>query len=176
MRAAWWVVVLAACGVTPPVPDGGEPPSWPAGAVEIGIPFETSNFTTWGFQDMPAEVELHAGAQGGFHLPTSFRVNGQSQNAATFDYRVRRARDGVLVSKGTRTYDVAPMDGGSWVRPDIVIFLCPTPVGVNVVGEALDFEVSVSNEAGAILGVGTAHALLKCPASNGPFCLSVCKG
>jgi hypothetical protein len=167
---------LCACPELPPGPEdsGGGEPLWPAGTVEFGVPVSEEDFA---FQPMPASLELHPGAQGGFHVPVSYRV-GRSEPGATFEHRVRRVRDGVLVSRGTREFDVeAPSDGGAWTADfPVVVFLCPTPVGVNVVDEELTFEVTVTREGGVLLGRGTAKAVARCPSANASFCNSICKG
>jgi hypothetical protein len=167
-------LLLCACPDLPPGPEdsGAGEPLWPAGTVEVGAPVSDEDLA---FQPMPAALELHPGAQGGFHVPVAYRV-ARSQLGATFEHRVRRVRDGVLVSKGTREFDVAA-DGGAWTTDfPVTVFLCPTPVGVNVVGEELSFEVTVTREGGVLLGRGTATAVARCPAGNESFCQSICKG
>lgn len=150
-------------------PDG--PAQWGENAVEIGT---TPDGLT--FKAMPADLELHPGAQGGFHVPISYRVLGRTEPDAVFEHKVRRVKDNVLVSRGTRSFDVAP-DGGVWT-PDyeITVFLCPTPVGITVQDEEVVFEVRATRmTSGALLGVGTARTTLRCPAGNS-FCASICKG
>lgn len=160
----------------PPDPevDGGPdgPPAWGEGAVEIGTTPDSVTFVA-----MPAELELHPGAQGGFHVPISYRVVGKTEPDAVFEHKVRRVKDNVLVSRGTRSFDVAPADAGVWT-PDyeVTVFLCPTPVGITVQDEEVTFEVRVTRmSSGKLLGVGTAKATLRCPAGN-TFCASICKG
>lgn len=177
MRRAGALVVLVLCGCPAPLPpeeDGGQitgDPLWAAGAVALG----TLDSAT--FMALPAQLELQPGAQGGFHVPVMFRVTGHTEPKAVFDHRLTRVRDGVLVSKGTRTFDVAPDGTGAWLSPDWVpLFLCPTPVGVSVVDEALNFELTVSRRPGLLLDRVTVQAVVTCPAGARALCESVCKG
>jgi hypothetical protein len=152
---------------------GGGDALWPDGTLVLGTPVSDSDLS---FQVLPAALELHGGAQGGYHVPLLYQVDGQTEPGATFEHRVTRVRDGVLVSKGSRVYDVAPDGTGSW-RTDaaVVIFLCPTPVGVDVVDEALSFEVTLTRTPDVVLARTTAQAVVHCPA--GAFsCPLICKG
>jgi hypothetical protein len=170
-------LLLSACPV-PPGPgdsgpgDGGDA-LWPDGTLVLGAPVSDSDLT---FQLLPAEVDLHPGAQGGYHVPLMYRVDGQTEPGATFDHRVTRVRDGVLVSKGSRVYDVSPDGTGSWSTGSaVVIFLCPTPVGVNVIDEALSFEVTMLRSPDVVLTRATAQAVVHCPA-GASSCQLICKG
>jgi hypothetical protein len=166
-------LVLCACPPPPTDDDGGTMGDtvWPEGTVELGAPVSDTDET---FQPLPTAIELHQGAQGGFHAPVLFRVNGQVESAAIFTHRLTRTSDGVLVSKGTRAFDVT---GGAWATPSAVpLFLCPTPVGVNIVDQQLTFELTVSRASGVVLGRAKATAVVHCPASAQSFCASICKG
>ncbi len=80
------------------------------------------------------------------------------------------------MSKGTRILDVEPWAAGSsWTTSDpITIFICPTPVGVNVVNEALHFEVrALKND--AVLNQAGANTTLRCPGGDN-FCAFICAG
>lgn len=171
-------LVLSACPERPPPEEevdsgiSGDP-LWADGSMELGTQLSDLVPT---FEPMPASMELHPGAQGGFHVPVMYRITGHTQAGATFEHRVRRSRDGVLVSRGTRFFDIAA-DGGSWTSEEpITIFMCPTPVGVNVAGEELTFEITVIRGNGVLLTRTTAKTRLLCPASNQAFCESICKG
>ncbi len=175
MRRWLTLVALVVCACHPPPTDddGGTPGDtlWPEGTVEIGTPVSDSEVT---YEAMPAALDLHQGAQGGFHAPVLFRVNGQVESGAIFTHRLTRSSDGVLVSKGARAFDVT---GGAWVTASVVpLFLCPTPVGVNIVDQALTFELTVTRVGGAVLGRAKAMAVVHCPASAQAFCASICKG
>ncbi len=165
-------VSLVGC-VAIELPDGGIDGGavlWPEGTLELGGD-DAGAFTTF-----PAEVQAIPGAQGGFHVGVMYRITGQALAGVKFEHRVTRVRDGVLVSKGTRILDVNPVAAGaSWTTEDpITVFICPTPVGVNVLGEALRFEVkALKND--AVLSEASATTTLRCPAGDG-FCASICAG
>lgn len=180
MGRAGALIVLLLCGCpapSPPDEDGGQltgDPLWADGAVALGTLVSATRPT---FMVLPAQLELQPGAQGGFHVELAFRVAGHIEPQAVFNHRLTRVRDGVLVSKGTRTFDVAPDATGTWLSPDSVpLFLCPTPIGVNVVDEALNFEVTVSRRPGLLLGRVTVQAVVTCPAGARALCESVCRG
>jgi hypothetical protein len=171
-----WVFALAAlcCACQPPPPhDDAGVPLWPDGAFVLGTPQSDLDPS---FQALPAQLVLHPGSQGGFHAPLLYRVDHQTESAVVFEHRVTRSRDGVLVSKGTRTFDI---DGaaGSWVTDGpVVIFLCPTPVGVSVTDEALTFEITATKASTGLLGRAIGQVIVQCPDSGKAFCQSVCGG
>ena len=168
------VLVLVSLGLTacciqlpPPRPqplpddDGGAlgPPLWPDGTVVFG----TTDDNGLVFIPIDTQIELHRGPQGGHHTYAKYQVTGQTAAAAVFDAKVRRARDGLLVSRRSRTFDVAPVDGGVWTSEgSVVLFLCPTAPGVSIVREPLLYEVIVKSASGQFLGRASASATLKC--------------
>ena len=166
------LLALVGCGSVDK-PDGGTDGAvlWPEGTLELG-----GVGADGGFAPMAAEVEATPGAQGGFHVPVMYRVTGQALPGVLFEHRIQRTGDATLVSKGTRTYDVTPVASGqSWTTTSaVIIFLCPTPVGVNVVGESLTFEVTAT-KGGELLGKASASAVFRCTAGD-TFCESICKG
>jgi hypothetical protein len=171
-------LALAGCpGVDRPDPledtdAGADVPAWPQGDFEIGTSSLTDP-TAW--QAMPASVQLVPGFQGGFHVPVMYRVSHHDAANVTFEHKVRRVSDGVLVSRGGRGFDVAS-DGGTWTSDyEVTIFMCPTPVGVTVVDEALNLEVRILSQDSKLLGLGTAQVVVHCPAGDS-FCQSICKG
>jgi hypothetical protein len=167
------LLFASACGGPVGKPDGGSDggAQWPEGTLELG-----GLGPDGGFAKMAVEVEATPGAQGGFHIPVTYRVNGQALPGVLFEHRIERTRDATLVSKGTRTWDVAPGAAGeSWTTPGaVIIFICPTPVGVNVVGESLTFEVTAT-KGGELLGKASASAVFRCSPGDS-FCESICKG
>lgn len=173
MKSFVLLFLLAGCGAIDR-PDGGTDGGalWPEGALKLGAEEPDGG----GFIAMPAESLATPGAQGGFHVPVMYRVNGRSLPGVVFEHRVTRSRDGTLVSKGTRTLDVGPVSvGASWTTPSaVIIFLCPTPVGVSVVGEDLSFEVTAKKD-GELLGKAGASTVFRCPPGNA-FCDSICRG
>jgi hypothetical protein len=163
-------VALGACPVDPS--DDAGTLEWPDGAFEIGTLVSDVDPT---FRPLPTELALQPGAQGGFHAPLLYRVSGETLKGALFEHRARRAKDDVLVSVGSRVFNVQS-DGGPWVSEGmVVVFLCPTPVGVRVQDEELNFEVTVSRD-GGVVGRAHAHSVVRCPAGSQSFCESICRG
>jgi len=157
-------IALAACPGPPPP----NPTPWGEGAFELGV---------HDLNDMPrfgASVDalLEAGAQGGFHVPVTYRVIGHAEHEVTFAHVVRRKSDSVLVSQGSRLFDVT---GGVWTGSVIPIFICPTPIGTNALGEALTLEVTASRSGGEVVARQTVEVTLSCPESSA-YCASICKG
>ncbi len=168
-------LVLTGCIVGPGTPDGGDDGGgpiiiWPEGTLELGGE-DAGSFVTF-----PALAQATPGAQGGYHVPVMYKVTGQVQAGVTFEHRVTRKSDGVLVSKGNRTMNVDPTAAGqSWFTPGpVIIFICPTPVGVAAVDQLLHFEITAT-KAGEVLGKASGDAQFGCPAGDN-FCASICAG
>lgn len=159
---------LCACP-SPPSPrpdplleeDGGVlgNPRWPDGALKIGTTDDLGEV----FQEIGAQIALYRGPQGGNHSYAKYEVTGQSARQAVFENRVRRAKDGVLVSRGTRTMDVIPGDGGVWLADySVTMFLCPTAAGINIVVEPLVFEVTAKAADGGFLQRASVTSTIEC--------------
>ncbi len=158
---------LTACPSPNPRPeplfdeDGGVlgTPLWAEGTLKIGTTDDQGEV----FQEIGSQIELHRGPQGGNHTYAKYKVIGQTARDAVFENRVRRAKDGVLVSRGTRTMDVIPGDGGVWLNDySITMFLCPTAMGINIVGEPLVFEVTAKSADGGLLQRSSATSTISC--------------
>lgn len=169
------LLMLVGCEGPPGGPDGGRDggaPLWAEGTLELG----SEGADGGALFPLPAEVQATPGAQGGFHVPMLYRVTAPANPGVVFEHRVTRVRDDVLVSKGQRTMNIDPVAAGqSWTSPGaIIIFICPTPVGVNVVGEELNFEVTAT-KSGELLGKASGRATFRCPSGDG-FCAAICSG
>lgn len=173
MKQAVLLLLLAACGEPIEEPDGGSDGGvvWAEGTLELG-----GESADGGYLPLPSESFATPGAQGGYHVAVLYKVTGQALEKVLFEHRVTRVRDGVLVSKGPRTLDVTPVAAGaSWITPGaVIIFICPTPVGVNVVDEELNFEVTATKN-GEVLGKAAARSVLRCAATDS-YCASICSG
>ena len=156
--------------ITPVVPDGGMdagPVVWPEGTLELAGEDGGA---------FPFQAQAVPGAQGGYHVPVMYKVNGVTERMVTFEHRVTRMSDGVLVSKGHRSLNIEPAAGSpSWMTDGpVIIFICPTPVGVGVVDQWLHFEITAV-KAGEVLGRTAGDAQFGCPAGDS-FCASICAG
>lgn len=163
------VLALTGCCIQMPTPrpepivdeDGGVlgPPLWPEGTLVFGTTDDDGQL----FQLIGAQLELHRGPQGGNHAYAKYQVTGQVAQDVVFEHRVRRVKDRLLVSKGARTLDVTATDGGVWTSEgSVIMFLCPTAPGVNIVMEPLEFEVTARGPGGQFFGRSTVTSTLQC--------------
>ena len=129
-------------------------------------------------QALTADSTLTAGAQGGFHVWLNLKVTGAKADATRIKHTIRRKSDGVLFSTGDRTLRIGePGPDGSWeTSPAWPAFLCPSPLGVNVLGETAVIKLELSTVAGEVLGSGEVTTKFTCPAAQQTFCDSICKG
>lgn len=165
MRALFGIFLLfAACG--PDMGDDGVSPP-PTGAVSLGL-MADSGFVP--LQD-GGDLMLEAGAQGGFHVPLTARVDGFEQvDALEIRREIRRDDTGALVTRAEFTSSVGP-DG----RLDSVpVFLCPAPIGISVADEPL--SVSLVVEANGGTAEASASFVPRCPDDDtGAFCDQICR-
>jgi hypothetical protein len=146
-------------------PDGG------ALHFDIGTADVANNLA---YSAMTPQVAGQSGAQGGFHVYLMYRLPEGGVGSITFNHQARLASNGTLVSRGSRTYDLGSAPLSNWTSPDPVrVFMCPTPVGVNIVGQALTLEVTATDDSGAQLGVSNTQTTFTCSSS---YCESTCKG
>lgn len=169
--AALFALWLSACGpVEPPSPDGGD------GGLLGSLVLVTTD-GDGGVAPMAGDVFAIPGSQGGFHVDLGYQLTGPFVGELTFDHRVVRAADEKLVSLGTRTFDLGLVQQGAWrTMSPVNVFMCPTPVGVDIIGRELVFTVRVKDGAGRLLSLGTARATFRCGDAAGAFCESICKG
>lgn len=170
MRLALIALLFVGCGV-PGGKDGGVDggtPSWPEGALSVGTISTTSGD---GFAPFGTEVGLTPGAQGGYHVETRYKIVGQSATDVLFTHIVRLTDGGTLVSRGTRRFDI---DTDPWVSENFPVFMCPTPVGVNVANEFVTFEITATAPDGGLLGRTGGTTKLRC--DPGAYCETICRG
>ncbi len=56
-------------------------------------------------------------------------------------------------------------------------FMCPTPLGVNVIGEPVAFELTIDDGHGVRLGEAGGSATPRCPTDGqATFCQQICSG
>src|SRR5262249_14881833 len=90
----------------------------------------------------------------------------------------RRVSDDTLILQAENSETVGePGPGGYWEVPNPVpSFMCPTPIGVNVIGERIQFAIEVSRD-GTLLPTGSAEATPRCPTdAQAEFCQRICAG
>jgi hypothetical protein len=168
------VLTVSACGPPNPNPDGGLLPDGGevAALLELGNTDESGAF-------VPFSTDAFAipGSQGGFHINVMYKLPEGGVGPMTFEHRVVRASDGKLVSTGSRQWDLGLFRVSSWASPAPVnVFMCPTPVGVDVIGREMLFTVKAKDASGRVVAIGTARAAFRCGENAGAFCSTICKG
>jgi hypothetical protein len=132
-----------------------------------------------GFVALAGDQTLVAGAQGGFHVWLKYRVTGMAPAHVRIHREVHRVSDDASILRTDGTQDVgAPSAAGYWELPTALpSFMCPTPIGVNVIGERVVFDVTLQSDDGAALGHGSAEAIVRCPdGDQSAFCARICSG
>lgn len=166
-----WLVLsgLLALGCSPPKPQ-------PTATLELGT--VASDGT--GFLPLTGDQPLISGAQGGFHVWLKYRVTGMAPETVTVHREARRVSDHrlVLTTDGVQDVGVAGPDG-SWELPmALPSFMCPTPIGVQIMDQAILFDVEMKLDDGTVIKA-TAEAIPHCPPDGDPqrdFCLRICNG
>jgi len=181
------VVTLCACGPGPDLPDGGlDGGSSQLGELFIGTATSTSsNPKTLVYAPIAdgAELELEPGAQGGFHVFLHLRVDDfaiENMGARPLVQRwARRVDTGELVSRAKRTHAFVPTEQNGLMELEtaVPLFLCPTPVGIEVADQPLDLEVKISADEDSEGVQGTLRFTPRCPNDDqNQFCLNICFG
>lgn len=186
MRAAWvlGLAVFAGCGGGEPIgpADAGlAPPDGGLLELDIGTGRLDGNPGFVPVED-GADLVLSPGSQGGFHVFVNLRIG--SDLAAAVGTRpmvrreARRVRDGVLVSRTQRFEDFGERGGAYQTLGSLRLFLCPTPIGVEVADERLELEVELAPSAEAsAAAVGTLRFTPVCPENEqAEFCRQICFG
>ncbi|MEM7676374.1 MAG: hypothetical protein AAF449_10265 [Myxococcota bacterium] len=182
-RPLWAVVAgllggsLIACGdeALPPPPPG-------LFSVTLGSASDPVR-GTGGFAaiDDLAELPLRPGSQGGLHVYINLRMSEAAVEAIgerPLIYReARRISDGRLVSRlEHRTQLVSSSTTGAFdTERSISLFLCPTPVGIDVANEPLELTVDVKTDYGEEPSAqGKVRFVPYCLEEGREFCLDLC--
>lgn len=132
-----------------------------------------------GFLPLTGDQELVSGSQGGFHIWLKFRIHGMSPEPVTVHRTARRISDNRLLLQGEGTTEVgAPDETGTWELPSAFpTFLCPSPLGVDLIGQPVRFRVELIGPDGAAIDAAESDATPRCPTDNqAPFCQRICSG
>lgn len=152
-----------------------------AGSSTAELVIGSADYSGQGFVavDDGAEVELIPGAQGGFHVWINVSIHGAKGNLYV-QRDARRVSDGELVSRGLRQAIEVPAAAmeSVWESPQAgPAFMCPAPVGLNVVDEELVFLVTLSDRDGQVLATDELVLILRCPSGDQEeFCRRICAG
>jgi hypothetical protein len=178
MRLELKLVLLAAavfapgCGEEEP-PIGPTPP----GDLLVG----SADFAGEGFVEVAdgAEVALVAGAQGGFHVWTSFQVRGAA-GELYLRREARRVSDGVLILRALPLYFEVPEEAmESWWAPRSATpsFMCPSPIGIKVFDDEIAFSVELTDRRGNLVAEDHVVVIPRCPQDDQrEWCLQICSG
>jgi hypothetical protein len=124
------------------------------------------------------EVELIPGSQGGFHVWIGMELLG-AEGRLRIERQARRVSDDALVLRAsTQTLEV-PSDAmiDWWRKPDALpSFMCPSPIGIQVFDQEIDFAVQLTDDDGNILAEDTITLIPRCPEGELDFCIQICSG
>lgn len=129
-------------------------------------------------QDAP----LIPGAQGGFHVWMRYRLTGLSPGTYRVARIAHRVSDGQIVLRiPPDSVDVgAPDANGYWESPmSLPMFMCPSPIGIQVVDEQIRYEIDVLDDSGKqTLSSGQVIMVPRCPSDpqQHDFCYRICTG
>lgn len=144
------------------------------------------------------DVTLVEGAQGGFHVWMKFRV-GLSPRLVSMEKRAYRASDNQLVllaytpvsigsAPGAESpFGTVPAPGGAWeLQPATPMFMCPSPVGINVLDTPIRYQLTLLDKsptqggaapmALAEMGVTLVPHCPSSPPDSVAFCRKICSG
>jgi hypothetical protein len=162
------IVALAGCG------GSDRPPPGDATLTLGGCASDGS-----GFLAFAGDQTLVPGAQGGFHVWLKYRVAGMAPEKVHVHRESHRVSDDTLVLRADGTQDVgAAGPDGYWELPmALPSFMCPPPLGINVIDQRIVFDVTLTTEAGAPLAKSSAEATVHCPEGDqATFCQRICSG
>jgi hypothetical protein len=182
MKLAVASLLLAACTGSDPVaggPDagGGGADAAPAtGELELGGADDTGA----DFLAVPdgSDATLIAGAQGGYHVWTRLRAH-LMEGELRVVYEARRVSDGVLVLSLPEQELLVPHEAMAdwWEQPDPTAnFMCPTPIGIQVYDQEIEYTVQVRSVDGALVGEDRITRVPRCPAGDEANCHDRCSG
>ena len=160
--------------------DGAVDASALDGPSDVSVTVGGSDGTAWQTLDDGADVALHPGAQGGFHVYLHLRVQGLSPGLLTIERVGKRVRDGQVVTRARdRKMLDAAMDGGAWLQitEPMLVFMCPSPIGIGIEDETIRYELDLTDVAGKH-GHGEKTVTPRCPAEadQRTFCERICTG
>ena len=163
MKSVWPIVLLAVLGLG----------CGPSRALKVIV--ESAGLDGTQPQPMAADSTLTPGSQGGFHVWVNVRLTGATAARTRIKHTIRRKSDGTLFSTGERTVDVVA--GETWESsPAWPAFVCPSPLGINILNVPAVIKLELSTIEGVALGSGEATTTFACPAAQQAFCESICQG
>lgn len=133
------------------------------------------------------DAELAPGAQGGFHVWLHYKLSGMNGRLV-----VKRIADRVTLKDGGEKLDrvlttegvqVVPAGVQEWqTKEPLPNFMCPTPLGINIIDQLIEMKVVVEDMGGRTLGQARSRVRVRCPGTvenpdpQREFCLRICSG
>jgi len=159
-----------------PAACGGEEDPLPTAELQVGGSLDGISFADVADGD---DVELVPGAQGGFHVWISMRVHGAA-GSLLVEREARRVSDGALILAAVaRPVDI-PGDAmeGWWESPEAApAFMCPSPIGIQVFDQEIEYTVRLVDETEAVVAEGGVALVPHCPdGDQHDFCVEICSG
>lgn len=183
MRQPLFLALLALAACTGEIPPDPPPPGDSELIVGAGPEDGSSGFIA---VEDGVELTLQPGAQGGFHVYVNLRFTEASLTKFDADKPLirrfaRRTSNGTLVSRSMHTTTLMPSPDADHMfdtENSIPVFLCPSPIGVQVADETLILEVEAASDADDQDPiVDTLEFIPRCPeGSQADFCRNICFG
>ncbi len=169
-------LVALACALVGCGGGGGMPPPPGDAMLAVGTAAAVDGS---GWADLGGDATLVPGAQGGFHIWLKYRVAGMAPEKVKVHRESHRVSDDALVLLTDGTQDVGAVDADGWWELPTALpsFMCPTPIGINVIDERIVFQVTLSTMDDQPLAKSSAEATVHCPAGDqAAFCAKICSG
>src|SRR5438045_2499798 len=146
MRAA----ALGGCSAPPPTGPAPPPPLDPGARAQLALGAPADGAADAAGAMVPfrdgQDVQLVAGAQGGFHVWMRYALKDVPAGAMIKVERLaHRQVDNAIVLRFDSYEAVGELGADGWYRTAAFpMFMCPTPIGVSVVDNAIIYELHVS--------------------------------
>jgi hypothetical protein len=167
--------VTAGCSAPPPLKHPGGPGAPDGSAAELALLAPGADGTLGPISD-GSEVTLVPGAQGGFHVWLGYRLRGVPAGETAIERDADRVSDGAVVLRYLDAVDVEP-GGDGWFAPasPVPMFMCPTPIGLSILGVPIAYRLRVLDDAGAERAAARVTLVPRCPDGNAA-CARICAG
>jgi hypothetical protein len=119
-------------------------------------------------------VSLVPGAQGGFHVWMNWRLDGAPAGDATLERTAHRVSDDAIVLRVTG--DVTLANDSDASDGPIPMFMCPTPIGISVLGEPIIYRLTFRDGSAAEIAHQEVTLVPRCPDDDLKFCQQICTG
>lgn len=124
------------------------------------------------------DVTLVAGAQGGFHIWLDYHVTGMPPGQVVLERTAHRLSDDQIVLRSSTSLELAQPDdqGWVWAPMPLPMFMCPAPVGLNIIDEPIELRLRFTTRDGTELATQSSTVVPHCPDEARDFCQRICSG